>query len=260
MSKPIIQSLWVGDKLSLIEQLSIASFIRNGHEFHLYTYNKLSGVPDGVQLKDANEIIPHKQVLTFNKRSYAIFADWFRWTLLYREGNFWVDTDTICLKPFIFDENIIFGRESVQTVATGVLGFPPNHELCRFMLNCCNNPNLFLPYDSWVKKMKKLTRTILNRGRGHTGWGEAGGPRGFTKALKYFDLLDKAKPYTYFYPIHCLNWDAIFDETLAEDIELFSNTYSIHLWNEVFRSNKGFDKNASFPKNSLFEQLKAKYL
>jgi hypothetical protein len=95
MSKPVIQSLWVGDKLSLLEQLSIASFVRNGHEFHLYTYNNISDVPDGTQLKDANEIILEKNVFTYCNGSYAGFADWFRWALLYKKGNYWVDTDVI---------------------------------------------------------------------------------------------------------------------------------------------------------------------
>lgn len=260
MSKLVIQSLWVGNKLSILEQLSIASFVRNGHEYHLYTYNDLLDVPEGAQLKDANEIIPEKNVFTCFNGSYAIFSDWFRWELLYKKGNFWVDTDVICLKPFQFDSNIIFGLESEHLAGTGVLGFPPNHELCRLLADVCNNPNMFLPYDSWKTKKKKLKRIILGKGRSYIDWGEAGGPTGFTEALKYFKLLALAKPFTYFYPIHSSNWRAVFDETLADDIKLFSNTYAIHLWNEMIRRSKGFDKNATFPKRSLIEQLKRKYL
>jgi hypothetical protein len=100
----------------------------------------------------------------------------------------------------------------------------------------------------------------LNRGRKHAGWGSAGGPDGFTKALKHFDLLGLAKPFTFFYPIHSSNWQTVFDETLAEDAHLFSQTHAIHLWNEMCRQAKGFDKNASFPQKSLYEQLKRKYL
>jgi hypothetical protein len=55
----------VGNKLSLLEQLAIASFLRNGHEFHLYADNDISDVPAGAQLKDANEIIPEKNVFTY---------------------------------------------------------------------------------------------------------------------------------------------------------------------------------------------------
>ena len=47
MNKPIIQSLWIGKELSVLEQLCICSFLKNGHNFHLYTYEKINNVPDG---------------------------------------------------------------------------------------------------------------------------------------------------------------------------------------------------------------------
>lgn len=63
MKTPIIQSLWVGDKLSVIEQLCIASFLKNGHEFHLYTYQDVGAVPNGAILQDANQIIPEENII-----------------------------------------------------------------------------------------------------------------------------------------------------------------------------------------------------
>ena len=53
----IIQGLWIGPELSVMEQLSIASFLRNGHEYHLYVYDELKHVPSGTILKDANQNI-----------------------------------------------------------------------------------------------------------------------------------------------------------------------------------------------------------
>jgi len=260
MKIPVMQSLWVGSKLSLLERLSIASFIHHGHEYHLYTYNNISDVPDGAQLKDANEIIPEKEVFTYYNGSYAGFADWFRWSLLFKKGNYWVDTDVVCMKYFNFESDIIFGLENALLACPAVIKFPKNHQFCIFLENICNNPNTILPYDSWKIKKKKIKKIIFNKGRHDISWGETGGPDGFTKALQHFGLMDMAKPFTFFYPIHNSNWNAIFDETLANDIQLFSNTYSIHLWNEMSRRCKSFDKNAQFPKESLFEQLKRKYL
>jgi len=260
MNDTVIQSLWIGNKLSKLEQLSIASFLYHGHQFHLYTYNNISGIPDGTQLKDANEIILERDVFTYHNGSYAIFADWFRWALLFKKGNFWVDTDVICLKPFNFDTNIIFGLENVNCVGSAVLGFPPKHDLCRFLENKCLNPNRFLPYDSIKNKYKKFKRKLLGGGRSDIDWGEAGGPVGFTQALQYFNLLHLAKPFTCFYPIPYTDWHCVFDDTLAHETELFSNSYAIHLWNEMIRIKRDFDKNASFPELSLFEQLKNKYL
>ncbi|MEM7333868.1 MAG: glycosyltransferase, partial [Chloroflexota bacterium] len=112
--KPIIQSLWIGNELSLLEQLCVASFIANGHEFHLYTYGDVRNVPEKAVVKDGNEIIPEKYLFSAHKGSWAAFSDWFRWSMLYKNGNFWVDTDTICLKPFVFDSDLVFGYESFK--------------------------------------------------------------------------------------------------------------------------------------------------
>jgi len=53
VNPPPVQSLWVGERLSPIEQLCVSSFLHHGHEFHLYAYGELAGVPAGAALKDA---------------------------------------------------------------------------------------------------------------------------------------------------------------------------------------------------------------
>lgn len=259
MSKVIIQSLWIGESLSLNEQLSIASFIYHGHEFHLYTYNKLTNIPNGTIIKDANDIILEKDIFQYNGGSYAGFADWFRWKLLYIKGGFWVDTDVVCLKPFEFESSIIFGLEGKDMVCPAVLGFPKNHELCLFLEDNCRNPNKILPYDSSKIKKRKIKRKILGQGKESMKWGESGGPEGFTKALIHFDMLDLARPFTYFFPISNQNWNSIYDATLANDELLFTDTYAIHLWNEMSRI-ENFDKNARRDQHSLIEKLRDKYI
>ena len=52
----IIQGLWIGDSLSTMEQLSISSFLKNNHEYHLYTYNDIKNIPEETIIKDGNEI------------------------------------------------------------------------------------------------------------------------------------------------------------------------------------------------------------
>jgi hypothetical protein len=54
----IIQGLWIGPELSTLEQLSIASFLQNGHDYHLYVYDEPKNVPVGTLIRDAGEILP----------------------------------------------------------------------------------------------------------------------------------------------------------------------------------------------------------
>jgi hypothetical protein len=256
----LIQSLWIGPELSRLEQLSIASFLKNGHPYELHVYDELPGIPAGTTVRDANDIIPEKYIFTTRGTSLACFSDWFRWELLYRNGNYWADMDMICLRPFDYADDIIFGNYYSDSPNISILKFPKGHPLPEFMASCCKHPNRILPYDSKKVRRRKLKRRLLGNRRNNIGWGEAGGPRGFKKALTHFDLVDRGLPFTAFYPIAPGNWDCVFDETLKADGRLFTDTRAIHLWNENIRRAPGFDKNARFPGDSLIEQLKAKYL
>ena len=61
MSEPI-QSLWIGGGLSPMEQLSAASFLAQGHEYHLYSYGVVGNLPEGAILKSAEAILPRAAV------------------------------------------------------------------------------------------------------------------------------------------------------------------------------------------------------
>ena len=53
MSLPIVASLWIGGRLSFLEQVCLKSFVDHGHRTILYTYGAVAGVPDGVEVLDA---------------------------------------------------------------------------------------------------------------------------------------------------------------------------------------------------------------
>jgi len=57
MHESVVQSLWIGEKLSNIELLSINSFVKRGHLYHLYVYEIPKNVPSKVILKDASTTI-----------------------------------------------------------------------------------------------------------------------------------------------------------------------------------------------------------
>ena len=102
-----VQSLWVGPKLSILEVLCIKSFQKVGHTFILYTYEKVKNVPKGTIIKDANTIIKKKNLFDF-KSSLLPFSDIFRYTMLYKNGGYWVDLDMIALKPLDFKDLMCF--------------------------------------------------------------------------------------------------------------------------------------------------------
>src|SRR5205823_3849725 len=76
----VVQSLWIGETLSLMEKLSIQSFIACSYQFDLYAYQHVAGLPEGAVLRDANEIMPLRlEEFCYDGRpSPAAFADIFR--------------------------------------------------------------------------------------------------------------------------------------------------------------------------------------
>ena len=88
----VIQSLWIGKELSKMEQLCIKSFLKNGHEFHLYTYDTINNVPEGTVIKNGSDILPKNMIFTYSsgpgKGSVAAFANFFRYKLLLDRGGY----------------------------------------------------------------------------------------------------------------------------------------------------------------------------
>ena len=255
----IVQSVWIGNKLSILEILSINSFINNNHIYHLYTYDEILNVPKNVVVKDANQILSADKIFTYHGGSYAGFSDWFRNELIYKKGNFYVDLDVICLKKFNFREDIVFGLEQTGIVNSAIMKFPAGHEFNKSLSKLCEEPNMIMPWDTKKRKRIKYIRKYLKGNkRSNIDWGETAGPIGFSSALKHYNLFYKAKPYTYFFPIPYICWSSIFDETFNDNFEYFHNSYAIHLWNNMFQEK--IDKNGKFPPKSLIEQLKKEYL
>lgn len=110
-----VQSLWIGPHLSRLERVCLSSFMKNGHRFQLYVYHEPKGVPNGVELLDANHVVPEKDIFMYpHRKSYAAFANLFRYVLLERYGGYWVDTDIVCLRPLPHESCYVFTRQHVD--------------------------------------------------------------------------------------------------------------------------------------------------
>jgi len=148
---------WHGPPLSRIERLCMSSFVAHGHAVQLHVYEEPKRVPAGVTIRDATAVLPREQLFVHRASgSLAVFADWFRYSLLAEHGGLWVDTDMVCLRPFDHAGPEIFGWQDQSTINNAVLGLPQNHALARWMVECCVHPNRALPYDSFRMRRRKL--------------------------------------------------------------------------------------------------------
>ena len=128
------------------------------------------------------------------------------------------------------------------------------------MAACCASPDRFLPYDDFKSKWRKLRRRLRpGDSSAHVKWGEFG-PSGFTAAVRHLGYLGCALPAWHFYPVHYRDWRAIFSSNQPRLRASMEDSSAVHLYNEMMRTEPGFDKHGRFPEDSLFEQLCARYL
>ncbi len=232
----IIQGLWIGAELSVMEQLSLASFLSHGHEYHLYVYDEVRNIPARVEVRDANEILPASMIFEYREqKSYAGFANFFRYKLLLERGGWWADTDIICLRPFDFPAAHVFSTEmhrGAEVVTSGVIKAPPGSAAIDYAWQRCAESN--------VADLR---------------WGETG-PRLMAETVSRFALESYCQPAHVFCPLGFGEWSRVLEAEAAWTFD--AETRAIHLWNEMWRRN-GRDKNGRYPANCLYEQLKRRF-
>ena len=124
---PRLNSLWIGEQLGYLEKLTLASALSVGHLFIIYSYTaeKLRGVPNGVEVRDANEVVPYQALAHyFEGGSAALGTDFFRYAMQAKGLGAWVDLDLYFIRPIDFDDDYLFGWEHRTSINGAVLRLP----------------------------------------------------------------------------------------------------------------------------------------
>lgn len=245
----IIQGLWIGSELSKMEQLSIQSFLSNGHVYHLYHYQPIANVPKGAILKDANEIIPESEIYRYKNGSVSAFSNLFRFTMLYKLGGYWADTDLVCIKPFFQKKPYLIVTE-------------PNQNFTQNVITSCL---IKMPKDSEAAK-RGIEIQLQNKAKilsGEMEWGS--GPSCVRQLVKEFTLEEYVLPWQ---TVSTTNWNYWYSlikpehfypkQVITKREDMPRGMIAVHLWHEMWRK-QNLDKNQRFHIMSLFEQLKILY-
>jgi hypothetical protein len=237
MNSDVIQTLWIGPRLAAMEQMSITSFLKMGHELHLYLYQPTEGIPTGTVIREATEILPASSIFTYSREgSFAGFSNFFRYKLLLERGGWWVDTDMIALKPFDFDDAYVFSSEDTAEAPganTGALKVPRGCAAMEFAWEYCQKCDV-----------------------SQIAWGETG-PRLIRAAIEANALGKYVQPPHVFCPIGFRDWRILLDP--AADWRCGEETRGLHLWNEMWRRS-GTPKDHPYDHRCLYERLKQQLL
>jgi mannosyltransferase OCH1-like enzyme len=240
MGRSVIQSLWIGSPLTNNERLCLRSFVHHGHPFHLYLYEPVPDLPDGVTVKDANEIIPKERLFLDSRNSYASFSDWFRLRLLLQRPGWWVDMDVVCMQPFDDTGDHCFSSEMHYNRRDSVL----------------NNTVIRIPAGApLLCELIEALELRLKEG-GAIKWGEIGIDLFRKVVSRHEEMSAFVQPPDIFCPMPYYN---LSDLICKSDYEPAGQTRAIHLWNEIWRGGS-LDKNAEYHCDSAYERLKRMYL
>jgi SAM-dependent methyltransferase len=197
--RTVFSGFWHGPDLGALRRACLHSFVRMGHSFQLFTYQPLD-VPDGVLLRDANEIIPFDEVFYYDNPETGTadigpFSDVFRFKLLSERGGWWSDVDTICLSPDIPSVTSAWAQELPEKkgvhVGTSQIALPAKSSLSVELYERC----------------LKLSRTTFSPR-------EALGPRLISSVIRERGLpLDMFGRVDTFYPVR---WIEMFKLWLPE--------------------------------------------
>ncbi|MCE3038105.1 glycosyltransferase [Helicobacter anatolicus] len=277
MSNKIIQSFWYSkdpskNSISVIEVLCVLSYLKNGHEFHLYTYtpNDVSmqflrerimqesqnNEIDLFKICDAREILDEDKIFFDDRGSVGIaaFSDYFRYHILKKKGSYWSDMDVICCKSFDFQEDYVFAmqrndNEGEVMATTCIIKTPKECDFINTLLKRCdeilNDEKNIVNYSNGVKKVL---------------WGVIG-PELIDKMIQDFNMQKFLKTPNTFCEINWFEAKDFIKPKGYYKLQYQKDIYALHIWNAVWVDlDEKLDKNMQYDKESVLEVLKLKYL
>jgi hypothetical protein len=243
MVLPVVQSLWTGPRLSVMEQLSIRSFLHHGHPFHLYTCGHVDDVPAGTVVRSIADILSQSELAGCDRddrrregddshhRADAIDA--IRYKLLLSRGGWWTDLDCVCVRPLEFRDDHVLGHtrepDGRRRVATALIKAPAGSPLMKYC---------------WERSQRTDCAT--------SAWRDAG-PHVLGEALERVPAPVRILEPAAFCPIDYWQvWQLIRERQMPE------RSSAIRLWRSRWQQER-LDPDAVYDLESLYEQMKRRF-
>jgi hypothetical protein len=227
-----LHSLWIGPRVTWLEQLCLASWVAHGHRAVVWAYRPIEGLPPGVEVRDARGLLPEGAIVLHRPTgSVSMFSNRFRYHLLQRYPVTWMDTDMLLLRPLTIDTPYLFGWETADSICSAVLrlpgGSPPLRDLVAYT-------DARVPVPPWWQLKDRIRQRVLGIIDRHQHaedmtWGSFG-PRALTDALHRHRLTDRALATAAFYPVHWQQTALFYQPNDVLAARLTGETIAVHLW------------------------------
>jgi hypothetical protein len=233
-----LHSLWIGDELGYLERLTMVSALSVGHPFTLYSYfpEKLRGVPNGVEVRDANVVVPFQALARyFDGGNATLGTDFFRYAMQAKGLGYWVDLDLLFIRPIDFHDQYVFGWENERLINGTVLRLPRDSDMVRELCGISHvnwRPPFYGPRKLAVFYWRRLIEGDI-RAENYR-WGTFG-PMILTYLAKKYHVSKQAKHRSVFHPVRHRDVKLLLGPSEQVESQLTNETRAIHLWNSVLR-------------------------
>lgn len=227
MSKQTANFFWHGAKLPLWNYLCVKSFVDNGFNVNVWTYDELD-VPNGANVRDASLYCKREDLASITQNGkqgcLSAFSDLFRWSFLEKEQGWWFDTDCLCLKHESEFAKLVDGA----TLVAGIEPSPGRDLVATAVLNVPNKDVAHM-----IKSLIDKTLEITNR---NISWAQI-------SVQMITDLVERAPVLAngivdkyHFCPVAPQEAGKAASPAYVQELEeLTANSYVYHFWNEMMR-------------------------
>jgi hypothetical protein len=244
----IANMFWHGE-LGKLEIMCIKSFVKNGFDVKLWSYNNLE--VEGAESCDARLILPEEYLTKYkqahpnsevNDESYSsivVFSDVFRYNLAHKIGGWWFDCDCFCLKNSEHYKELRKGKEII-------VGLHASSAVVA-------NNGVFYSTKEIAGKMVDELDILLNQYQNNFPKWAMVGPDFISNFTQKHKLQNGIVGIDKFYAINFDEVNLYLDSSLKERAKsIIKNSSLTHIWDSKIRYL--INKN-SFPKNSLLEEF-----
>lgn len=232
-----VNCFWQGSNLRPLEQVALLSMLRQGHAVRLFAYGQVANVPDGVEMADANEVLPWKEMIFYRHTgSAALGSNRFRYRLMHMGLGLWLDADMLLLKPIAKRDVCLFGRQDESLINGAALFLPKDSPLLDDLIAFTSDDHAIPPFLPMKGRLRLTLRKWTGRPK-HVAdmpWGVFG-PMALTHFIEKHGMTEDAERSRVFYPVPYTEAHSLFMANGDAGKYLTGATLAIHLWNEALR-------------------------
>jgi len=169
-----VNLFWDNQPLSKLEYLCLKSYIRYFDIVNVFTYNTQLFKEinyNKLNVYDANDILPQADKFYYGgngdcpDKSVVGFSDLFRYMLLYKVGGWYADFDTVCLKPFVFDDDVVLRYHYKYNAIANICKFNKQDSVLHELYNVTKT-KVRADNTNWCLPLEIFRDVISERGYG----------------------------------------------------------------------------------------------